>query len=124
VGCRMWDQETLVECDDAPVNAGERRTCGRLPIDCRILLTPVDERTAILIDENVSTVGKDFSQTGARFTHNFPLTQQRFLLSFRAPELGEFVVEADVVWTRTTENGRLETGCRIIRKMIAPPLFA
>jgi hypothetical protein len=120
----MTDEATLIGRNGTQTSGLEgRRAQGRLPLSCRILLTPVDDRAAILIHENVSTNGKDLSLSGARFSHDFPLTQRRFLLSFRDPELGGFVVEAEVVWTRTVPNGTYETGCRIIRKMIAPPLF-
>ena len=121
----MSDQPTLDDRCDLLLNVPEdRRAHVRLPVKCRILLTPVDERDAILIEENVSTFGEDVSSSGVRFVHTFPLAQPRFLLSFRDAELGDFVVEAEVVWTRTAISGRHETGCRIIRKMIAPPRFA
>ena len=109
--------------DDVYMAADERRKQERRPITCRLLLTPIDERAGLLIEENVSTVGQDLSNSGARFSHDFPLMPGRFLLSFRAPGIGEFVVEAEPVWTKPVANGTFETGCRIIRKMIATPLF-
>ena len=120
----MFESEVAMSDEAALIASGERRIHGRLPVSCRILLTPVDERSAILVHENVSTTGEDFSLSGVRFSHDFPLTQNKFLLSFRDSNLGGFVVEAEVVWTRTTTSGRNETGCRIVRKMIAPPNFA
>src|SRR6187200_927126 len=105
------------------MSAEDRRTQERVPIGCRVLLTPVDERAALLINENVSTAGINLSQTGACILHDFPLTQRQFLLSFRARELGGFVVKAEVVWTHTMPSGQYMTGCRILRKMIAPAAF-
>lgn len=101
----------------------DRRTHERLAIGCRILLTPIDHDGTLLIENSFGTVANDISQVGISLTHDCPLLRPRFLLSFREPELGEFVVEAEVVWTRMTATGRHMTGCRMMRRLLVPSLF-
>ena len=100
-----------------------RRSRERFPISCKILLTPFDPGGRLLRDEAVTVFGKDLSQSGICFSYDAPLECDRFLLSFHASEYGEFVVEAEVSWSRMTAIGLYESGCRMVRKIVAPPVF-
>ena len=100
-----------------------RRSRERFPISCKILLTPFDQGGRLLRDESVTVFGRDLSQSGICFSHDAPLACHRFLLSFHASEYGEFVVEAEVAWSRMTAIGLYGSGCRMVRKIVAPRVF-
>src|SRR5690242_4545115 len=104
----------------APAN---RRVRGRFPINCKILLAPLDEEGQPVFTEIVTVFGKDLSQSGVCISHDLPLKRPQFLLSFHADEFGEFIVEAEVAWSRLTAIGLYESGCRMVRKIVAPQLF-
>ena len=101
-----------------------RRERGRSPIDCKIALTPLDQDGAPLFSETAAAFGRDLSQSGVCFAHDLPLSHSRYLLSFYSDEFGDFIVEAEVVWSRMNAIGSHESGCRIVRKIVAPQLFA
>jgi hypothetical protein len=120
---------TAVATDDKSAESRSTRTENRrrrerFPINCKILLTPLNQKGQLLKDETVTTLGKDLSQNSICFTHDFALSHRRFLLSFYAFGYGEFFVEAQVARTRMTAIGLYETGCRMVRKIVAPAGFA
>ena len=80
-------------------------------------LTPIDAAGAPIADETSIIFGKDLSRTGICFSHDFPLPHRRLVISLIDPQMGQFVVEAEVVWTRPTPIGLYESGCRLIRKI-------
>lgn len=115
---------TLLETNDVQSNSAvERRRNERFPIRCKIVITPINQKGVVLSEESVTAIGKDISQNGIGFTHDFAIKYRRFLLSFHASGFGEFFVEAEVARTRTTAIGLHETGCRMVRKIVAPTGF-
>jgi hypothetical protein len=121
----VTDAATLSKTTDSRSTLlSNRRLRERFPINCTILLTPLDQKGKLLTAETVTTIGKDLSQSGVCFTHDFELKHRRFLLSFNAAGLGEFFVEAEVARNRMTAIGLHETGCRMVRKIVAPSGFA
>ena len=109
--------------DSQPICSENRRLRERFPINCKIVLTPLNQKGTLLAEESVMAFGKDLSQSGVCFTHDFELKHRRFLLSFHAIGFGEFFVEAEVARTRMTAIGLHETGCRMVRKIVAPAGF-
>lgn len=99
------------------ISSDERRVRERFPISCKMLLTPIDHHLSPLTDENAFIFGKDLSRSGICFSHDFPLTHRRIIIALVHPEVGQFKVEAEVSWTRSTPIGLYETGCRLIRKV-------
>ena len=120
----MLNQPIIAEGNETlPSEGTNRRHRERFPISCKILLTPFDQAGRLLRDEAVTVFGRDLSQSGICFSHDVPLDCPRFLLTFHASEYGEFVVEAEVAWSRMTAIGLYETGCRMVRKIVAPRVF-
>lgn len=103
--------------DTKEITPDERRLRQRYPIACKMHLTPVDAAGAPITDEMWIIFGKDLSQTGICFSHDFHLPHRRLLISLIDPQIGQFVVEAEVTWTRPTPIGLYESGCRLIRKI-------
>jgi hypothetical protein len=93
----------------------ERRSRDRFPIPYTFRLTPIDSAGNLLFDETTTVVGKDLSMTGIGFSHDYELTFSRALISLNHPKVGNFAVEAEIVWTRATPIGLYESGCRLIR---------
>jgi hypothetical protein len=96
-----------------------RRSEERLPLGCRVRLSPL-EQDSPPIEDQTAFLGKNISQGGICFSHGHPLKSRRFLMSFHDSKVGDGVVEGEVAWTRTTGSGLHETGCRIVRKLIEP----
>jgi hypothetical protein len=93
----------------------ERRSRDRFPIPYTFRLTPIDSDGNFLFDETTTVVGKDLSLTGIGFSHDHELTFSRALISLNHPKVGNFAVEAEIVWTRATPIGLYESGCRLVR---------
>src|SRR5262245_54659065 len=100
-----------------------RRQRERFPIVGKIALVPLAADGSPLANETVIVFGKDLSQTGICLSHDAPLTHRSFLLSFSCVEVGDFVIEAEVSWTRQTLIGLYDSGCRLVRKISVPPSF-
>ena len=103
--------------DTKEITPDERRLRQRYPIACKMYLMPIDAAGSPIADEMSIIFGKDLSQTGICFSHDFPLPHRRLLISLIDPRIGQFVVEAEVTWTRSTMIGLHESGCRLIRKV-------
>jgi hypothetical protein len=103
--------------DSQETTADERRLRQRYPISCKMYLTPVDTAGATLTDDSWMIFGKDLSRTGICFSHDFQLPHRRLVISLVDPIIGQFVVEAQVAWTRLTPIGLYESGCRLTRKI-------
>lgn len=103
--------------DTNEITADERRLRQRYPIACKMHLTPIDAAGVPLIDASSIIVGKDLSRAGICFSHDFQLPHRRLVISLVDPTIGQFVVEAEVAWTRATPIGLFESGCRLIRKI-------
>lgn len=93
----------------------ERRTRDRFPIPYTFRLTPIDNQGNILYDDTTTVVGKDLSMTGIGFSHDYELPCDRAIISLSHPKVGNFAVEAEIIWTRVTPIGLYESGCRLIR---------
>lgn len=93
----------------------ERRIRDRFPIPYTFRLTPIDRQGNILWDETTTVVGKDLSMTGIGFSHDHELSFDRAIVSLNHPKVGNFAVEAEIVWTRPTPIGLYESGCRLLR---------
>jgi PilZ domain-containing protein len=93
----------------------ERRARDRFPIPYTFRLTPLDENGEPIFEEETTVVGKDLSLIGIGFSHDQPLSGKRILVTLNHPKVGQFAVEAEVVWTRPTPLGLYESGCRLIR---------
>jgi hypothetical protein len=103
--------------DTKDLTADERRLRQRYPIACKMHLMPIDAAGAPVAHETLIIFGKDLSRTGICFSHDFQLPHRRLLISLLDPQIGQFVVEAEVVWTRPTMIGLHESGCHLIRKI-------
>jgi hypothetical protein len=103
--------------DANETTADERRLRQRYPIACKMHLTPIDPAGVPLTDASSIIVGKDLSRAGICFSHDFKLPRRRLVISLVDPAIGQFVVEAEIVWTRATPTGLYESGCRLIRKI-------
>jgi hypothetical protein len=99
-----------------PLSPDERRIRERFPISCKLRITPIDAG-ATQTDESLPVFGKDLSLSGICFSHDFPCSHRRVAISLTHPDVGQFNVEAEIVWTRLTPLGLYETGCRLIRKI-------
>lgn len=93
----------------------ERRSRDRFPIPYTFRLTPLDEEGTPIADETTTVVGKDLSLIGIGFSHDQALPGKRVLITLNHPKVGQFAVEAEVVWTRPTPIGLFESGCRLVR---------
>jgi hypothetical protein len=93
----------------------ERRARDRFPIPYTFRLTPIDANGNILFEETTTVVGKDLSMIGIGFSHDHELTFDRAIISLNHPKVGNFAVEAEIVWTRATPIGLFESGCRLLR---------
>jgi hypothetical protein len=103
--------------DTKEMTPDERRLRQRYPIACKMRLMPLDVAGAPVADELLIIFGKDLSRTGICFSHDFPLPHRRLLVSLIDLQMNQFIVEAQVVWTRSTMIGLYESGCRLIRKL-------
>lgn len=99
---------------------GERRLRDRYSICCKMLVVPLDACGQQLTQEIVTVFGKDLSRRGISFSHDNPLASKRCNISFLLGENSEFVVEAEVTWSKRTLIGLYESGCRLIRKIAGP----
>ena len=123
-GNSTTDTEALVDemlefvGDSQDLGATDRRFRDRYPICCTMLLTPIDEHNIPLTDNTSIIVGKDLSRRGISFSHDSPLSYRRAIISLSDPVTGQFVVEAEITWTRLTLIGLYESGCRLIRKIV------
>jgi hypothetical protein len=108
--------------DSPETSAEERRLRHRYPISCKMHLTPIDVAGIPLMDETTIIFGKDLSRTGICFSHDFPLPNRRLVVSLTDPAVGQFIVEAEVAWTRRTLIGLYESGCRLTRKISGPKI--
>jgi hypothetical protein len=93
----------------------DRRERDRYPIPYTFRLTPLDDNGLLLTDETTTIVGRDLSLSGIGFSHDYPLSCRRAIISLDHPMVGRFAVEAEIVWTRPTPLGLYESGCRLIR---------
>src|SRR5262245_19166354 len=81
------DDEALVDemlefvGDSQDLGATDRRLRDRYPICCTMLLTPIDEHNIPLTDNTSIIVGKDLSRRGISFSHDFPLSYRRAIIS-------------------------------------------
>jgi hypothetical protein len=103
--------------DTQPLAPDERRIRERFPIYCKMVLTPIGNNNNRLTDESSTIFGKDLSVSGICFSHESLISQSRVAISLTHPQIGQFHVEAEVVWTRRTPIGLYESGCRLIRKI-------
>ena len=103
--------------DSRLARADERRIRDRYPILCKMQLTPIGHDGTPLTDETSNIFGKDLSRRGISFSHECPLRHRRIMISLTLPEVGQFIVEAEITWTRLTLIGLYESGCRLIRKV-------
>ena len=93
----------------------ERRGRDRFPIPYTFRLTPIDDEGNVLVDDTTTVVGKDLSLTGIGFSHDYELLSDRAIISLDHSKVGRFVVEVEIVWTRSTPIGLFESGCRLLR---------
>jgi hypothetical protein len=93
----------------------DRRERDRYPIPYTFRLTPLDDNGQLLTDETTTIVGRDLSLSGIGFSHDYPLSCRRAIISLDHPMVGRFAVEAEIVWTRPTPIGLYESGCRLVR---------
>jgi hypothetical protein len=107
-------QGLIDEANTQPLK-DERRGRDRFPIPYTFRLTPLDEEGMPIADETTTVVGKDLSLIGIAFSHDQALPCKRVLITLNHPKVGQFAVEAEVVWTRPTPIGLFESGCRLVR---------
>jgi hypothetical protein len=98
-------------------SSGEQRNRDRYPIYCTMQLTPIGLNGEPLTEKISTIVGKDLSVNGISFSHDFPLSHRRVIISLPHSEAGQLSVEAELSWTRQTPIGLFESGCRLIRKI-------
>jgi hypothetical protein len=107
-------QGLIDEAGTAPTK-DNRRERDRHPIPYTFRLTPLDDNGQPLTDETTTIVGRDLSLSGIGFSHDYPLSYRRAIISLDHPMVGRFAVEAEIIWTRPTPIGLYESGCRLIR---------
>jgi hypothetical protein len=122
-GLTLLDQILDFVGDSRLGESGERRIRDRYPINCKMQLTPLGHTGTPLIDRATNIFGKDLSRRGISFSHEGPLSHQRVMISLTLPDVGQFLVEAEITWSRLTLIGLYESGCRLIRK-IDPQQFS
>jgi hypothetical protein len=93
----------------------DRRQRDRFPIPYTFRLTPLNADGEQMTDDITTVVGKDISLSGVAFSHDHALPTRRAIISLEHPMMGKFAVEAEIIWTRPTPLGLLESGCRLIR---------
>jgi hypothetical protein len=103
--------------DSGQARSGERRTRDRYAINCKMQLTPIGRDGTPLVDETLDIFGKDLSRRGISFSHDHPLSHQRVMISLTLPEVGQFIVESEITWSRRNLIGLYESGCRLLRKV-------
>lgn len=96
-------------------SSDERRARNRFPIPYTFRLTPLDANGNLLFDDTTTIVGRDLSLTGIGISHDYQFKFKRAIISLDHPKVGRFAVEAEIVWTRPTRIGLLESGFRLIR---------
>lgn len=116
-GATLFGQILEFVGDSNETSADERRLRQRYPIACKMHLTLIDAAGEPITDRTSIIFGKDLSRTGICFSHDFQLPHRRLLISLVDPQIGQFIVEAEVAWTRPTLIGLYESGCRLIRKL-------
>jgi hypothetical protein len=107
--------QRLLDGTSSSSSTPERRNRYRFPIPYTFRLTPIDREGNVLPDEATTVVGKDLSMTGIGFSHDHELWFERAIISLNHPKVGNFAVEAEIVWTRSTPIGLYESGCRLVR---------
>jgi hypothetical protein len=122
VGMPLQGQILEFVGDSQDIADDDRRIRHRYPISCKMHLTPIDVTGMPLMDETTIIFGKDLSRTGICFSHDFPLPHRRLVVSLTDPAVGQFIVEAEVAWTRRTLIGLYESGCRLTRKISGPKI--
>jgi hypothetical protein len=103
--------------DSGQARSGERRIRDRYPINCKMQLTPIGRDGTPLVDETLDIFGKDLSRRGISFSHDHPFSHRRVMISLTLPEVGQFIVESEITWSRRTLIGLYESGCRLLRKV-------
>ena len=94
----------------------------RFPILCVMQLVPIDGTGKLLRDRAIDVVGKDLSRTEISFSHALPIPHRRGVLLFDHPDLGRYVMEVELAWTKIVSTRLRETGCRLIRKLTSAQL--
>ena len=105
--------QELLDATNAPPD--ERRARDRFPIPYTFRLTPIDAQGNLMLQDTNTVVGRDLSLTGIGISHDYDFKFKRAIISLDHPKLGRFAVEAEIVWTRPTRIGLLESGFRLIR---------
>jgi hypothetical protein len=105
----------LIDIAGTTPTRDDRRERDRYPIPYTFRLTPLDDNGQLLTDETTTIVGRDLSLSGIGFSHDYPLSCRRAIISLDHPMVGRFAVEAEIIWTRPTPIGLYESGCRLIR---------
>ena len=103
--------------DTGPVTSDERRSRNRYPIYCCMRMTPVGRDGSLQAHDTITVVGKDISTNGISFSHEAALPNKQLVISLELAEIGDFGVEAEVLWSRQSLIGLYESGCRLIRKV-------
>ena len=93
----------------------ERRSRQRYLTPYMFSLTPIGLDGQPLLDETTMVVGKDLSPIGISFSLDHDLTCTRAIITCDDPEVGQFAVEVEIIWTKRTPLGLFEIGCRLIR---------
>jgi hypothetical protein len=108
-------QGLIDEAQTTKLESHERRLRDRFPIPYTFRLIPIDREGNLLVAETTTVVGKDLSLTGIGFSHDHELSFTRAIIALNHPKVGNFAVEAEIVWTRPTPIGLYESGCRLLR---------
>jgi hypothetical protein len=118
--CTLRDQlsiqvQGLIDEANTIATKDERRVRDRFPIPYTFRLTPLDTEGNPIVDDTTTVVGKDLSLIGIGFSHDHELPSKRVIISLNHPKVGNFAVEAEIVWTRATPLGLYESGCRLVK---------
>jgi hypothetical protein len=95
----------------APV---ERRNNGRFPFPSLLKMTPVDDQTLTPLEEPLVVVGKELSERGLGFFHQFPLAYRRVIVTLENPDGRKVSLLMDLSWCRFTSQGWYESGGRFL----------
>jgi len=98
----------------------ERRRDTRYPFPFLVYLTPVAEDDYTPVGEPVVVVGKQLSEHGLGFYHQYPLPFRRVIASLENGQGRWFGFLMDLTWCRFTSHGWYESGGKFLQAVLSP----
>lgn len=95
----------------------ERRQYVRYPFPYLVRVQPVDSQNWLPCGDLVVTVGKQLSEKGIDFYHQYPLPFRHAIASLPLPRGDWISLLVDLKWCRFNEFGWYENGGRFLKVM-------